>query len=205
MAGAGQPLPDHAVPLGDGAWPMRSRQGRLLRRGPEHDRRAGRADRRRHHRDAGGHFVPAAYAVRGPARALRSPHTTRVAGGPTTIHPGTWSCVPYAGPDVAGQADTQLAMVPAAASPRRTRISHQDRRYWQNRLHAIPDFVVPGLYHYRYIRVDVDSLFLEPGVIVVCVGIPGAAVAHERDNRAGFLICTHLAGEPQGAEDIGAG
>ena len=31
----------------------------------------------------------------------------------------------------AGQADTQLATAPAAASRRRTRISHQDRRYWQ--------------------------------------------------------------------------
>ena len=82
-----------------------------------------------------------------------------------------------------GQADTQLATARAAASRRRTRISHPDRRYWQNRLHAIPEnFVVPGPYHHRYIRVDVDSLFLEPGVVVVCVGIPGAAVAHERDD-----------------------
>src|SRR5690348_17365104 len=120
-----------AFPLAYGACANAQSQGRLLRRGPGHDRRAGRADRRRHHRDAGGHFAPAAYAIRGPARALLLLHTTRVAGGPTTSHPGTWSRVPYAGPDVAGQADTQLTMAPAAASPRRTRISHQDRRYWQ--------------------------------------------------------------------------
>src|SRR5690348_8672755 len=112
-----------AFPLAYGACANAQSQGRLLRRGPGHDRRAGRADRRRHHRDAGGHFAPAAYAIRGPARALLLLHTTRVAGGPTTIHPGTWSRVPYAGPDVAGQADTQLAMAPAAASPRRPELA----------------------------------------------------------------------------------
>src|SRR5690349_19080947 len=99
-----------------------------------------------------------------------------------------------------------LRGVPAPPAPRRPR-PHQltARLVSPNRLRAIPDLVVPGPYHHRDVRVDVDSLFLEPEVVVVCVGIPGATVAHERDNRAGFLICTHLASQAQGAEDVGAG
>ena len=59
-----------------------------------------------------------------PVVADSPPVPTRTAAmaGAGQPLPASWRC---------GQADTQLAMAPAAASPRRTRISHQDRRYWQ--------------------------------------------------------------------------